>query len=98
MNGEKDVFWLRHDCNARRDPKILRVRGKYGARGYGIFWMVVEILREQSGYSMAMDDIDVLCLEVGETAELVSEVIQYCFTVGLFESDGASWYSPSLRR
>lgn len=28
-----------HDSNARNDAKILKVRMKYGAEGYGVYFM-----------------------------------------------------------
>lgn len=48
-NG-KDAFYFSHDCNARNDNKILAMRSVYGAEGYGLYWMLIEILREQPDY------------------------------------------------
>jgi len=33
--------FIRHDESASRDNKILRMREKYGARGYGLYWEIV---------------------------------------------------------
>lgn len=49
--NEKDAYFFSHDCNARNDPKILALRSVYGAEGYGVYFMLVEILREQPEYS-----------------------------------------------
>lgn len=48
--NEKDAYFFSHDCNARNDPKILALRSVYGAEGYGVYFMLVEILREQPEY------------------------------------------------
>mgnify|MGYP001572489914 CR=1 FL=1 len=33
----KDTYYFSHDYNARNDEKILELRVKYGAEGYGLF-------------------------------------------------------------
>lgn len=48
----KDAYYFKHDANARRDPKIRAVLRKYGAAGYGWFWIIIEHLREESGYKL----------------------------------------------
>ena len=49
--NEKDAYYFPHDCNARNDPKILALRSVFGAEGYGVYWMLIEILREQPDYT-----------------------------------------------
>ena len=48
-NG-KDAFYFPHDSNARRDNKILAMTSVYGNEGYGIYWKIIEVLREQPDY------------------------------------------------
>lgn len=50
--NEKDAYFFSHDCNARNDPKILALRSIYGAEGYGVYFMLIEILREQPEYKL----------------------------------------------
>ena len=33
--------YFSHDSNARNDERIIRLRMKYGAAGYGVFFMVL---------------------------------------------------------
>ena len=40
----KKTSYFSHDSNARNDEKILAVRMKYGAEGYGIYFMILERL------------------------------------------------------
>lgn len=35
MVKKQEVYWFRHDGNARRDQKILEMRLVYGAEGIG---------------------------------------------------------------
>ena len=52
----KDAYYFSHDSNARNDQRIIKLRRKHGAEGVGIFWMIVEILREQKEYRLGLDD------------------------------------------
>ncbi|HZW38237.1 MAG TPA: Lin1244/Lin1753 domain-containing protein [Ignavibacteriaceae bacterium] len=46
---KKDTYYFQHYCNARRDPKILGLIADCGVEGYGRFWILLEMLREQGG-------------------------------------------------
>jgi len=46
----KDAYYFHHDSNARHDPKIIAMLSSYGLKGYGCYWVFIEILREQEGY------------------------------------------------
>lgn len=51
----KDAYYFFHDSNARNDPKILAMRSVYGAEGYGWYWMIIEIFRDDSVYKIAIN-------------------------------------------
>lgn len=51
----KDIFYFRHDSNARNDEKIQLIIRKYGMEGYGTFWAILESLRESSDYTHNLD-------------------------------------------
>jgi hypothetical protein len=44
---EKEAYYFPHFCNARHDRKIRRLRKELGVEGYGIYFMLLETLREQ---------------------------------------------------
>ena len=71
----KDSYYFPHFQDARRDIKILRVRKDLGIEGYGIYFMILEILREQSDFSFPLDDIELLVKEVDTTKAKVEAVI-----------------------
>ena len=50
----KDAYYFSHDANARQDPKILEMISVYGIEGYGRYWILVEMLREQSDYTLSL--------------------------------------------
>ena len=80
----KDAFYFPHFCNARHDRKIKRVRKELGIEGYGIYFMILEVLREQSDLRYPMDEIDLLADEFGTSEQKVRTVI--C-NYSLFEVD-----------
>ncbi|MCL1633015.1 DUF4373 domain-containing protein [Sporolactobacillus sp. CPB3-1] len=48
----KDACYFIHDSNARYDPKILAMRAVFGMEGYGRYWCLIEILRDEDGYKL----------------------------------------------
>lgn len=48
----KDACYFSHDSNARNDPKILAMRAVFGMEGYGRYWCLIEILRDEDGYKL----------------------------------------------
>jgi hypothetical protein len=46
----KEAFYTSHDSNARNDPKCAALRSKYKSEGYGWFWIIIELLRDQPNY------------------------------------------------
>ena len=46
----KDTFYFPHDYHARHDPKLERLRMKYGCVTDGVYWCLVEMMYEQGGY------------------------------------------------
>ena len=51
----KKTSYFSHDSNARNDEKILAVRMRLGAEGYGIYFMLIERLRDESDYTSVKD-------------------------------------------
>jgi hypothetical protein len=107
MGSLKDSYWLKHDSNARHDPKIIALCTKYGAQGYGWYWILVEMMREQKDYMLKINGPHSIALyqrELYATAEEVNLFIEDCITeyddggFGLFSTDGTHFWSESLLR
>jgi len=85
----KDTYYFSHDYNARNDEKILELRVKYGAEGYGLFWMLVETMAENENGGAKASLIGGLSLGYGVAKEKLVEFIDYCVSIELFfEEDG----------
>lgn len=88
--------YFSHDADARNDSKLLNVRMKYGAEGYGIYFMLLERLRTEKDYIGAAD-YNALAFDLRVSAGAVKDIIN---NFGLFSltEDGGAFYSESLIR
>lgn len=92
----KDAYFFPHDSNAKRDPKMLMLRHQLGAEGYGLYWMLVEDLREQNNYSLPLGIIPALADEYKTSVAKLEAVIK---SFNLFDvTEDKFFYSPSLLR
>ena len=92
----KDAYYFSHDSNAHKDPKILKLRMKYGWEGYGIYWAIIETLREQKGYKWLSNDKELLCYSIANGEPIICQVADYCIEIGLLVDDGEYIYSDSF--
>lgn len=91
----KEAFYFPHFIGARNDRKIQKVRRDYGIEGYAMFFMLLEVLREEQELAYPIEDIDILAIDFGTSeAKLKTLVLNY----GLFEIketvDGKMFFSP----
>ena len=92
----KDAYYFPHDSNAKDDPKCVLLIEQLGMEGYGIYWMLIETLREQRDYTYPVANIPALGRRYNTTAEKVKTVV--C-NYGLFTvKDDKIFFSDSLNR
>jgi hypothetical protein len=91
----KDAYYFSHDSNARNDQRIMKLRMKHGMIGYGIYWAIIEILREQEKYSLNIKDINSIVYELREPEEMILSVIK---DFDLFVIKNNVFYSRSLKK
>lgn len=101
MKG-KEAYYFSHDSNARNDKKILDMLSVYGAKGYGWYWMIVEMMRDASDYKLDMQSkysFNAFALQLYADSTEIKDFIMDCIhEFGLFESDGSFFWSNSLLR
>lgn len=83
-----------HDSNTRNCSDVIRLRMAHGAAGYGIYLMILEILREAPDYVCPLD-FKVLAFDLKESEDLICKVISD-FNLFSFTPDGKGFYSPML--
>ncbi len=89
----KDAYYFPHDMNARTDPKLSALIGDYGPSGYGIYWIFIEMLHEDSQAKLPNKDYiyKSISTQSGADYELVREIIQACidkYDLFLEDNDG----------
>ena len=93
----RDAFYFPHDSNARQDTKILKLRIKHGWAGYGLYWGIIEALRDQDNYSFDAEP-ELISLAVGCSVDELIPVLETCIEVGLLVNEDGEIYSKSLKR
>jgi hypothetical protein len=94
----KDAFWFPHDANARNDPAICEMRAKFGSQGYGWFWVLVEMMREQGDYKLMHARCNGYAMQMQCPSTKAAAFIAHCIELGLFKSDGVAFWSDRLMR
>ena len=72
----KNAFWFRHDSNAKDDPKCVLLIEQLGLEGYGIYWILVETLREQPEYKYPLALVPALARRYNTSSQKVEAVIK----------------------
>ncbi len=92
----KDAYYFSHDSNAKDDPKCVLLIEQLGMEGYGIFWVLIETLREQPEYKYPIALIPALARRYNTTSEKMRTVVM---GYKLFEVENDEFfYSESLNR
>jgi len=94
----KETYYFSHDTNARNDEKILCLRADYGILGYGVFWVLVEMMFENPDTQLSYKHIKGIAHNLNIEVELLTNIINSCVEYGLFVSDGNNFWSESLRK
>jgi len=94
---EKDAYYFPHDCNARNDYKLLRLRAQFGWEGYGIYFAIIEILREQTHFKLGKESTEALSTAIGKPLEWMQDFVSNLIRLKLLcKEDGGGLYSESL--
>lgn len=92
---KKDVFYFPHDSNAQNDPKVMTLIDELGPGGVGIYWMLLECLREQETYKLPFKHINLYARRWNADPTIIAKVIQ---DFELFEVEDGYFFSPSFLR
>ena len=86
-------IWFKHDLGARNDPKLLKIKRKYGFEGIGVFWSLVETFYEYHN-EMTKDDLNDF-IEDNEitNTDMVLDICKICFKV-----KNGVLYSPRIAK
>lgn len=83
--------YFSHDSNARNSKKLLRLRQRHGAAGYGVYFMILERLRDEEGYRSDAD-YDMIAFDLHVEPELIRSVVED-FSLFELSEDGTTFHS-----
>ena len=90
----ENMKWFKHDSVANIDPKLRKLRIKYGMEGYGLYWYLLEcIARNVQPHNLSYsleEDSEIISYDTGIHKDIVEEMVKYMVNLGLFKNrDGA---------
>lgn len=96
MSSKKDAYYFSHDSNAKDDFKCMLLIEELGLEGYGIFWVLVETLREQENFKYPLKLLSSLARKYNTTVAKMEVVVRNysLFTV----EDETFFFSNSLNK
>lgn len=84
--------WFKHDSDASNDAKLKKLRLKYGAQGYGIYWYCLELIaRNVEKHNLTFElehDAELIADDFKLSADLVQHIMTYMVELELFENVG----------
>lgn len=82
--------WFKHEADARNSLKLRKVRRKYGADGYAIYWFCLEAIAyevDKDNLTFELkEDAETIGFELSIQEKRVEEIMLYMIEIGLFES------------
>jgi hypothetical protein len=90
----KITYYFSHDSNAKDDPKCMLLIDQLGLEGYGIYWVLIEILRDQPEYKYPVNLLPVLAKRYFTSSEKFIAVVRN-YELFTIEND-SFFFSPSL--
>ena len=84
-----------HDDNASNNIKIMKLIEKENMKGLGVYWTLIEFLRQQKNYVGSMEILGMLARKMKVSMKTTERIIK---DYKLFNVDGTTFSSPGLIR
>lgn len=84
--------YFSHDSNARNDEKLITLRILHGWEGYGLYWAIIEKLRDATDYQLSTD-YSIIAYDLRTDVPTIKSIV--C-DFNLFEVETNYFYAPSL--
>lgn len=96
QKNHKESFYFPHYYWARNDDKILELRARFWAEWYGVFWMILETMAENSDGSINRELIGGLSLGYNLPISHLEEILNFLVKIGIFVEDDGLIFSPKM--
>ena len=95
---KKETYYFSHDSNALTDTKILNMRADYGLEGYGLYWVIIEMMRNEEDYKLEFSKNTFRAIKtLTNTTIDIEKYIKDCIEdYKLFQQQEKNFYSESL--
>lgn len=98
------IKWFKHDTDAGNDPRIKKVKHKFGLAGYGLYFHMLELMSrkveadlEHIGLLPDEWDTESLEIEFGLPGDHIEEMINYMVTLELFTKVDGRLYNDKIK-
>lgn len=88
--------YFKHDRSARSDLKMQKIISKYGSDGYGLFWIITEIMYSDGGYVQRDEDTMCIIKHQANTSIDIDKFIDYCICIELFHLNNIGIYNKRI--
>lgn len=97
----KETYYFSHDSNAFTDTKILNMRADYGLESYGLYWAIIEMMRNEKDYKLELNKNTYRAIKTLTNPRYINDIekfIEDCIEeYKLFDKDDfGKFYSKSL--
>ena len=94
----KETFYFSHDYNARNNIKIQALLVEHGAVEYGVYWVIVEILHEESKRKLELSNLTYVAIarQASTSVEQVKAIVECCLEYELFSEDDGCFFSKRV--
>ena len=87
------MHWFKHDTDARNSIKIRKLRRKYGADGYAIYWFCLEAIAQGVNKDnltfQLKEDSEMIAYELDIQEKRVEEIMIFLIQLKLFEQSNS---------
>lgn len=86
--------WVEHRANSRHDVRVRRLIKKHGLMGFGLYWMVNEIIAEKLDENLECileAEIEDLSDDMNEPPSVIKELLDSCVHFKLFTKVGEKY-------
>lgn len=91
----KETPYFKHEALASLDTKLMDLLTTEKIRGYGVYWLLLEVLRLKPGFKISMSQVGVLAHRFGTQYRVVIRVIE---NYDLFVVENGYFSSPGLSK
>lgn len=94
----KETYYFSHDSNALTDTKILNMRADYGIEGYGLYWAIIEMMRNEEDFTLELNKNTYRAIKILTNTTIdIEKFINDCIEdYKLFKKQDDKFYSNSL--